>query len=107
MLCNSGNEGCHVGDVGHHLIDDIIKVTAMAEVQRRIESHLVAVEYQLNLKQWCNTLGSVCIVHEVLQGAADRTEEACQDHVVHIVCVSPPLAAVQVCNTQQRLVLLW
>lgn len=106
MLCHSGNEGRHVGDVGHHLIDDIIKVTAVAEVQRRIECHLIAVEYQLNLKQWRNTLSSVCVVHEVLQGAADRTGEACQDHAVHVVCVRLPLAAVQVCNTEQRLVLL-
>lgn len=106
MLCHSGNEGGHVGDVGHHIIHDIIEVTTVAEVQRGVEGHFIAVEYQLDLKQWYNTLGCVCVVHEVLQGAAYCTGEACEDHSVHIVCVGLPLAAVQVCSAEQRLVLL-
>ena len=66
MLGHSGNEGRHVGDVGHHLIHNVIEVTALAEVQRGVEGHLVAVEYQLDLEQRCDTLGCVCVVHEVL-----------------------------------------
>lgn len=96
MFCHSGNEQCHVGDVGHHLIHNIVKVTTVAIVQRGVKGHLIAVEYQLDLKQRCNALGCICVVQEVLQGAAYCVGETCQDHTVHIVCVGLPLAAVQV-----------
>lgn len=106
MLRHSGNEGRHVGDAGHHLIHNIVEVTTVAEVQRGVKGHLVAVEHQLDLKQRCDALGCVCVVHEVLQGAAYRAGEARQDHAVHVVRVGLPLTAVQVCDTEQRLALL-
>lgn len=106
MLRHSGNEGRHVGDVSHHLIHNIIEVTAVAEVQRGVKGHLIAVEHQLDLKQRCNALSCIRVVHEVLQGAADCTGEAGQDHAVYVVCVGLPVTAVQVCDTEQRLALL-
>lgn len=106
MLCHSGNEGRHVGDVGHHLIHNIVEVAVVAEVQRGLEGHLVAVQHQLDLKQRCDPLACVRVVHQVLQGAAHCAGEARQDHPVHIVRVGLPLAAGQVCDTQQSLVLL-
>lgn len=106
MIRQSGNEGRYVCDVGHHLIHNIIEVTTVAEIQWGVKGHLIAVEHQLDLKQWCNTLGCICVVHEILQGAAHCTGEARQDHSIHIVCVGPPLTAVQVCHTKQRLVFL-
>lgn len=106
MLCHSWNERCHVGDVGYHLIDNSIKISTVAEVQRGVKGHFTAVEYQLDLKEWCKALSCVCVVNEVLQGAAYCTGEACQDHAVHVVCVCMPITAVQVCYTEQGLVLL-
>lgn len=106
MFCHSGNEGRHAGDAGHHLVHYIVEITAVVEIQRGIERHLVSIENQLDLKQGGDALGSVRVVHEVLQGAAYCAAEACQDHAVHIVGVGLPLAAVQVCDTEQRLVLL-
>lgn len=106
MLCHSLNEGCHVGDVHYHLIHNFIKVTAVAEVQRGFKCHCISTENQLDLKQRCDALGRICVVQEVLQGAAHCTIEACQDQVVHIVCVGLPRTAVQGCDTKQILILL-
>lgn len=106
MLCHSWNEGCHVGDVGYHLIHNFIKVTAVAEVQWGVKCHCISTENQLDLKQRCDALCRICIVQEVLQGAVHSTTEACQDQVVHIVCVGLPRTAVQGCDTEQILVLL-
>lgn len=106
VFCHSGNEGRHAGDVGHHLVHYIVEMTTVVEIQRGIERHLVSVENQLDLKQGGDALGRIRVVHEVLQGAAYCAAEACQDHAVHVVGVGLPLAAVQVCDAEQRLVLL-
>lgn len=106
VLCHSGNEECHFGNVSHHLIHNFIKVALLAQVQWGIKGHLIVVEYQLDLKEWCNALGWVCVVYEVLQGAAYRTGQAHQNHPVHIVCVSLPLTTVWVWHTEQWMVLL-
>lgn len=63
MLCHSGNEGRHVGDVRYHLIHNIIEVTTVAVVQWGFKCHLISVEDQLDLKQWCDALGCICVVH--------------------------------------------
>lgn len=106
MLGHPGNEGRHVGDAGYHFIHDIVEVATVAEVQWGVKGHLTSAEHQLDLKERCDALGCVCIVHEVLQGAAYCTAEAREDHAVHVVCVGLPFAAVQVCHAEQRVVFL-
>lgn len=106
VLRHSGNEGSHAGDAGHHLVHDVVEIAAVVEIQWRIKGHLIAVEDQLDLKQRGDALRSLCVVYQVLQGAAHGVAEARQDHAVHVVGVGLPLAAVQACHAEQALVLL-
>lgn len=106
MLCHSGNKGSNAGDTGHHLVHNVIEIPTVGKIQWGIKGHLVAVKDQLDLKQWGDALRSLCVVHQVLQGAAHRAAKARQNHMVYVISVGLPLTAVLVSHTKQMLVLL-